>query len=201
MPGNRRFNEALPRVMLKSPTATSADGALAASSSRSTSSATCERRMDRLREGVKVRVAMRPFEAETKRGVLGFGYGTIVVPTGIQDAEHDVVRDTLRLVAEKDGLDVHSVQTGLTPSGIDLGSPNVRAVEAPRAVLLVGSGVSAYEAGEVWHLLDQRYRMELSMIELSSLWVGERHGQCDFGHQLEAARQIRLCIAISDTLH
>jgi hypothetical protein len=42
-------------------------------------------------------------------------------------------------------------------------------VPAPRVALVTGEGVSAYEAGEVWHLLDRRVGMPVTMIDSQRL--------------------------------
>lgn len=57
---------------------------------------------------------------------------------------------------------IRSLSTGLTQTGIDLGSPNISRVYQPQVLLLTGRGVSSYEAGEVWHLLDQRIGMPVT---------------------------------------
>jgi hypothetical protein len=38
-------------------------------------------------------------------------------------------------------------------------------VKKPKIALLVGNGVSSYEAGEIWHLLDQRMKMPVTLLE------------------------------------
>ncbi|MEM9819678.1 MAG: zinc carboxypeptidase, partial [Bacteroidota bacterium] len=55
--------------------------------------------------------------------------------------------------------------TGFTPQGVDLGSPSFSMLKKPEVLLLVGNGVTSYDAGEVWHLLDQRYDMAITMME------------------------------------
>jgi len=115
--------------------------------------------------GVKARVAKQRFGALTQGGAeTRFDRGTIVVPRGIQELALDEVRDALRRASEL-GLEVFAIQSGLTFEGHDLGSNDVRALTAPKPLLLVGDGVSAYEAGEVWHHLDQRVGLGVSMVE------------------------------------
>ncbi|HMP14931.1 MAG TPA: zinc carboxypeptidase, partial [Saprospiraceae bacterium] len=43
------------------------------------------------------------------------------------------------------------------PAGIDLGSNNFAALKEPKILLLVDGGVNNNDAGEAWHVLDQRY--------------------------------------------
>ena len=52
------------------------------------------------------------------------------------------------------------------PVGAWCPPPSLRPLKEIQPLLVIGNGVSGYEAGEVWHLLDQRYDMKLSMVEL-----------------------------------
>ncbi len=128
------------------------------------------RALNRLLEAeVRARVAAEPFGYGPKKSVRRFERGTIVVPTGIQEIGRDRLASLLREIAQNDGIEVVPVETGLTDSGIDLGSPNVLELVRPRPLLVVGGGVRSYEAGEVWHLLDQRCDVELSMVDRERL--------------------------------
>ena len=56
---------------------------------------------------------------------------------------------------------------GQTDSGIDLGSPGFVPLKTPQIALLIGKGADVYNAGEVWHLLDQHYNIAISLIDAS----------------------------------
>ena len=122
-----------------------------------------------LQSRVRVRVAMKPLTAETQDGLVELAQGTILVPMGIQDAPTESVAALLQRFMNSEDITIHALTGGLTPEGPDLGSPNVRALRAPKPLLVVGDGVRSYEAGEVWHLLDERMDMPLSMIERDRL--------------------------------
>jgi hypothetical protein len=72
-------------------------------------------------------------------------------------------------VVQKQGVPVYAAPTGLTATGVDLGSSSFALVPRPRVLLVTGEGVGAYEAGEVWHLLDQRVRMPVTMVDQQRL--------------------------------
>ncbi len=114
--------------------------------------------------GVRVRVATEPFEVPTTGGVRAFGRGAIVVPMGIQDDDARV-RSLLQEAVARDGTVVHTVTSGLSAGGVDLGSPSLEPVELPRVALLVGQGVSQYEAGATWHLLDRRFGIPVTLLD------------------------------------
>ena len=118
-----------------------------------------------LRAGVKARVATRPFTIAGGDGDAELTPGTIVVPMGIQEVEAGKIRRILAEAAREDAATVHAIPSGLTPGGIDLGSPSLKPLKKPKIALVVGRGVDTYAAGEVWHLLDHRHRMPLSMID------------------------------------
>ena len=119
-----------------------------------------------LAAGARVRVATKPFSAETDGEVRAFAQGTVVVPLGIQeDGDRAAIEQALREGLAEDGITVHALTSGFARSGIDLGSPSMRPLELPRVAIIVGEGVSPYEAGEVWHLLDARFGMPVTLLE------------------------------------
>ena len=124
------------------------------------------RALRRLQEAdVRARVASRPFKSITGGDLHSFPRGTLVVLSSGQPPEVDLA-DLMATIAEQDSLAVRPVATGLTEVGVDLGSASLRPLRRPRPVLLVGRGVDRYEAGEVWHLLDHRFGIELPMVDL-----------------------------------
>ncbi|MCP3956769.1 MAG: zinc carboxypeptidase [bacterium] len=118
---------------------------------------------------VEARVATRPFTASTPAGPKNFGLGTIVIPMGIQSVDAEQVLALAAEAARRDAIEIHALESGLTPEGIDLGSPSLEPVKRPTAALVVGPGVGTYAAGEIWHLLDRRHEMHLSIVEHSAL--------------------------------
>jgi hypothetical protein len=112
-----------------------------------------------LKNDVRVKVASKPFTGITSEGTEEFDYGTIVVPLGPQEVDKEQIHELIQTAAGQDGLNIYSVETGLTPSGIDLGSGSLENLEKPNVAILAGNGSSSYEVGETWHLLDQRYHM------------------------------------------
>ncbi|RMH16118.1 MAG: zinc carboxypeptidase [Acidobacteria bacterium] len=118
---------------------------------------------------VAARLATLPFTADTDAGRRDFTYGTVVVPMGLQTVPRQRVVELLGEAARDDGVDVYAIASGLTPAGVDLGSPNLEPLTRPEVGLVVGSGVSMYQAGQVWHLLDQRLAMPLTLLDKERL--------------------------------
>ena len=116
--------------------------------------------------GVRTKVASRQFRmAPSGEDAGSFDYGSILIPLGIQKSDPQVIRTLMQTIAREDALDVIAVSTGRVNSGIDLGSPGFVPLKMPRIGLLIGNGANAYNAGEVWHLLDQRYDMAVSLVD------------------------------------
>jgi hypothetical protein len=115
--------------------------------------------------GLKARVAERPFTLEGQR----YERGTVVIPVQQEGYTPPEVAGKMQALHRAQPGLLEVAGTGYTPQGIDLGSPSFSNLRAPKVALLVGKGVSAYEAGEVWHLLDQRYSMTVTKLDVNSL--------------------------------
>ena len=119
-----------------------------------------------VQKGVILKVAQEPFT--TKDGEI-FDRGTIMIPIGIQGMTEDALYELLGKCALKYHTKINSITTGLATSGIDLGSNAFSTIRKPTIAMLVDEGVNAYDAGEVWHLLDQRFDIHVTMIPTISL--------------------------------
>ncbi|MBR9997769.1 MAG: zinc carboxypeptidase [Cyclobacteriaceae bacterium] len=119
----------------------------------------------RLQEkGIRILVAERPFttaEGETYQA------GTLFIPVKTQGMQENTLRHNLAEVADQTGMDIYPVSSGYTLDGINLGSPNITPLTKPVMLLLVGEGISSYEAGEVWHLFDARFRIPVSLVSVN----------------------------------
>jgi hypothetical protein len=118
------------------------------------------------RDGVIVQSAARTFTAKVNGQEKSFGYGSIVISVQQQRMNPDELYNAVSSAAADAGIEVNSVETGYNSNGIDLGSGYVRTLKKPEAIMLIGTGVVAAEAGEVWHLLDQRLKMPISKVDL-----------------------------------
>ncbi len=127
-----------------------------------------------LRKGLRAKVGMTPFSVENKN----YDYGTIMIPIQNQRLSADELHTFLQQLAAENHVDITGVSTGLT-SGIDLGSSQFRALSLPKIALLTGNGITPYDAGEIWHVMDQRYNIPLTKLNTESL---ERRGLSRYTH-------------------
>ncbi|MDG1065798.1 MAG: M14 family zinc carboxypeptidase [Luminiphilus sp.] len=116
-----------------------------------------------------VRVAQRPFTASViDQGRVDFGYGSLLVTPQLNDTIPAQAL-TLMQTAAANGLPVYPVASSHTPQGIDLGSRDFHVLQMPKVLIATGAGTSAYDVGEIWHLLDRRVQMPLTMVDTHQL--------------------------------
>ncbi len=120
-----------------------------------------------LKTGVNVKVATRSFRAKVTAtgGLESFEPGTLLIQIGIQPRRRKGIEKTLASAARR-GTQVFPVFTGLTDQGPDLGSNRFRRIEKPAIAMPVGPGIAQYEAGEIWHLMDHCFGIQLSMLDV-----------------------------------
>ncbi|WP_422091883.1 M14 family metallopeptidase [Tenacibaculum ovolyticum] len=115
-----------------------------------------------LAKGLRAKVAMKQFKNENE----SFDYGTIFIPAQNQKLTGLELFNFLDKIALENHIKIKGVTTGLN-DGIDLGSRNFRAIKLQKVAMLVGNGITSYDAGEIWHLLDQRFNMKLTKLDVS----------------------------------
>ncbi|MGB5434924.1 MAG: M14 family zinc carboxypeptidase [Maribacter sp.] len=115
-----------------------------------------------MEKGLRAKVAKAPFSVEGKN----YDYGTIMIPVQNQELDQEALYTFLKEVAQESKLQLTSVGTGLT-KGIDLGSNDFDPIKKQKVAILVGNGIRSYDAGEIWHLLDTRYNIPLTKLDMS----------------------------------
>ena len=115
---------------------------------------------------IKVFSAFKPFTANIGGDPVDFGYGTLMIPVASQEISADDLHQLLTELSREMRLGIHPVSTGYSINGVDLGSRYFNRIEKPKVLLLIGEGVSSYEAGEVWHLMDQRVGMPITKVPM-----------------------------------
>ena len=117
---------------------------------------------DILSNNMIAKVALKKFKIEGKT----FDYGTILIPVFNKEIENTY--KFLNKIAKDNDITIHGVDTGMS-EGIDLGSNNFRRINKKKIALLVGDGISAYDAGEIWHLFDTRYNINVTKLDVRNL--------------------------------
>ncbi len=163
-----------------------------------------------LESGLLARVATESFAVFTASGRRELARGSIVVPLDRQEVDRADIHELMRTIAAEDGVTVHALTTGRSPTGtagVNVGGPSFRAIEEPSVLLVVGDDVNFYDAGEIWHLFDYRMRMPLTLRSRDSLggvdWDRYSHIIFPSGeyedYEPEFADRLRLWIAEGGT--
>jgi hypothetical protein len=119
-------------------------------------------------KGLKVAAAFKPFTIGTSNGEINFNYGSLLIPINKQEKTSSEVYQVVLEAQEKFNVPVYGTNSGYSIKGIDLGSNNFRVLKKTKAAMLIGEGISSYEAGEVWHLLDTRIHMPITKIRMNN---------------------------------
>jgi hypothetical protein len=119
--------------------------------------------------GAIVQTAFRPFTMNIGGTNKIFGYGSISIPVNLQRIGADSLFTLVQQASTGTGITIHAVNTGYNAGGVDLGSNYIRTVKKPEVVMLIGPGVSPPEAGEIWHLLDERLGMPITKLDILNL--------------------------------
>ncbi|MCH2180577.1 MAG: hypothetical protein MK108_01100 [Mariniblastus sp.] len=128
-----------------------------------------------LKKGVNVKVALQPFSVTEEDASQSYPAGTLLLPLGIQADKRSTIEDVLSQGAARGNI-ISPVASGLTSSGIDFGSSNFVTLPQPKIAMPVAGGVSPYGAGEIWHLLDTRVSMPVSMLKPDRLETTDLDG-------------------------
>ena len=115
-----------------------------------------------LENDIIVKVSTRQFTLEGKE----FDYGTILIPVLNNDA--DKLYAMVKEISKESMVKIQSVKTGYA-EGPDLGSSYFKRLRKKNIGLLVGDGITSYDAGEIWHLLDTRYDVKVNKLDLRNI--------------------------------
>lgn len=114
--------------------------------------------------GVNVKVSDKAFTINGKE----FAPGTIMVPVmNNQTVDPMELHNLVDAAGEAAGLTFTAVATGSPEQGLMLGSRSAfQTLRKPEIAILVEGGTRSYDAGEVWHLLDQRFGLSVTKLPL-----------------------------------
>jgi hypothetical protein len=115
--------------------------------------------------GLRVKVGTQPFYVDTKR----YDYGTLLISLVNQKISTTEINNQLDKLSKESGVEFVGYNSSTT-KGIDFGSNDFINVSKPKIAMIVGDGVTSYDAGEIWHLLDTRYNIPLTKIKKSNFY-------------------------------
>lgn len=114
-----------------------------------------------LKENIKVRYNINPMTLDGKT----FGRGSLVIAR-FQNKKVKGFDEKIRKIANTHRQPLHYATTAMAQKGPDLGSDQVRYLDAPKVGVLNGRGVDANAFGEVWHYFDQEIEYPFSVLNM-----------------------------------
>jgi hypothetical protein len=115
------------------------------------------------KQGILAKVSTTSFIA----GTLPFDAGSILIPVQSQAISSEELYRLLDSLSGKYRVHIYARESGTALGGTDLGSSKFITVTKPSVAMITGTGVNATDAGEVWHLLDQRMNIPATHLEPS----------------------------------
>lgn len=114
-----------------------------------------------LSHGIRIKVATQAFYHTDGRK---FNAGSILIPLADQEKNIAQIEFLLNEIVAQDGIDVYAFHSGLDYRGTSLGSSKFLTLKKPEIAMLIGDGFSATDAGEVWHMMDTRFNIPLTLL-------------------------------------
>ena len=119
-----------------------------------------------LNSSLFTKVALNPFTASTSKGIYEFDRGSIIVSFDRQAVTPEKIHKLLQDVAKDHGIEIHALTSGRSVAGSktpDIGSQFNKAIQKPTILLVAGRDMDWYNVGEIWHLLDQRMEIPVTI--------------------------------------
>ncbi len=117
-------------------------------------------------KGIKAKVATKVFKMVLNNKEEVFDYGTIVVPVSTQEIGVSALENSIKHAIAETGVDAYTLPSGFSTEGIDLGSNSFVSVMKPSVMMFGGNGTSATDVGEIWHMMDTRFNVPVSIVEV-----------------------------------
>ncbi|HSH20924.1 MAG TPA: hypothetical protein VLA03_10750, partial [Draconibacterium sp.] len=119
--------------------------------------------------GLRTKVATKNFAFEIEGELKEFSYGTILIEVSNQYLNEIQIYNLAQKISGETGIDIYGLSTGLSKQGIDLGSNSFVSLNKPDVLVFVAGNIRSTDAGEIWHLFDQRYNIPVTLVETNSL--------------------------------
>ncbi|MCB1581995.1 MAG: hypothetical protein KDI92_02950, partial [Xanthomonadales bacterium] len=94
--------------------------------------------------------------------------GSFVLPVAKNTSE-DKLFAVLSTITDAFKVNWYAIDTAQAETGVDLGSPALQRLQPVKVLMVVGSGIDAYQAGSLWHLFDTQVYLPLTKVRTSQL--------------------------------
>ncbi|BAJ00141.1 M14 family zinc carboxypeptidase [Shewanella violacea] len=122
-----------------------------------------------LQDNLLVKFALKPFTIKVAGETKKFPAGTLQIP--LKQAGHTAseIKDKLVKLAKQYPLNLYSVTTSASTSGIDLGSPSFKIIKPIKPLLITGRGTDASEVGQLWYYLDSKLSVPVTLVDVGHI--------------------------------
>ncbi len=116
---------------------------------------------------LKNKIKVRVHEAGFKLNGESYAPGTLLITRKGNEALGADFNKIVTEEAKKAGISLITAYSGMTDTGLDMGSSSVSHLDAPAVGFVLGTGVSATAAGDVWHYFEQQLNYPVTVIDQS----------------------------------
>lgn len=122
-----------------------------------------------LQTGIRAKFAGKPFSIKVDGIDVNFPAGSLQIPLKQTGNSASEITAKLTELQKRYTLDIASVNTSSSVSGIDLGSPDFHPMKPIKPLLVTGHGTNASEVGELWYYLDTKLAVPVTLVDVERL--------------------------------
>ncbi len=122
-----------------------------------------------LQTGIRAKFAGKPFTIRVDDIDVTFPAGSLQIPLKQTGNSAEKITAKLTELVKRYPLNIASVTTSSSVSGIDLGSPDFHPVKPIKPLLVTGQGTNASEVGELWYYLDTKLAVPVTLVDIGRL--------------------------------
>ena len=119
---------------------------------------------------IENKIKVRYNEKVIKNGKLTLPRGSMIIYKGDQDQEN--YEKTLLELADKNNIELHSIYSGISEFGPDLGSDSVKLIKEKKIAIISGEDssnmVSSLNYGAIWHFFEQELKYPLTHLNIEN---------------------------------
>jgi len=117
-----------------------------------------------------VRISASPMDLTTLNDDdQAFSAGSIFMLKADQTADWEIAKETFRSICGKHGFHAVALKGGLSKTGIDLGSSDLRRLQIPRVGIVLDEETNTNSAGSLWYVFDQVFQWPIVRVDRSEL--------------------------------
>ncbi|MBW8185346.1 M14 family zinc carboxypeptidase [Shewanella nanhaiensis] len=118
-----------------------------------------------LQQNIHVKFAAKPFSIHINGKEQHYAAGSLQVPLKQSKTSFEELKSTITEFQRHHPINITSVNSSASRSGIDLGSPDFHLIKPVKPLIITGYGVDESEAGELWYYLDTKLGVPTTLVD------------------------------------